>query len=388
MKTRVVDSFRRSFGFSPDILVRSPGRANIIGEHTDYLGGLCLPMAINLALYIAASKCHSTSGEERTSDAVHISSSLYPDRPLEIIEANHRGSYSRLSSLIAGLNDAGFRFPAVNIEIAGDLPAGAGLSSSAAFTAGVLTALDALFNWQIDVEEKIGLCLKSEHRAGTPCGLMDPSAVFYGQKGKAVFLDCFSGESEAVNIETDAYKWLIINSGVVRDLSDGRYSNVRTRMVEAYAALKALDSRIEHPRYLDFAAYVSGRSSIPEEHLPYLDHYYLENERVKTFIGAIGMSNIIQAGNLLFDSQQSLANNLHTNIEVTDWIVERLGGSERCAGARVTGAGFGGTVLSLVESPCAEELGQAIARDGSTKFGLEMQFWAVVPDAGIGVVEF
>jgi galactokinase len=388
MESQAIDSFVRIYGSTPDVLVSSPGRVNIIGEHTDYMGGLCLPMAINLALFVAGARCISASDSKGNRNTVTISSSLYPEFPPQKIDSRTSERYRRLSSLIKALIESGHEFPSVEIDVTGDLPVGAGLSSSAAFTMGVLTLLNELNEWQLDDNTKIKLCLKAEHNAGTPCGLMDPSAILYGQQGCATYLDCYNEENEQVKIETPGYSWLLVSSGVRRDLSDGRYANLRNRMECAALALKELDSRIEHPRFLDLAAYMSGRSSIPESHMAYLDHYYIENERVKTFIGAIGLGNVMQAGNLLFDAQSSLVNNLHTNIDATDWIVDRLGTDGRCIGARVTGAGFGGAVISLVESESAGEIGDGIASLGSRKFGLNMQFWIVEPDSGVRVIEF
>jgi len=143
------DAFKKLYGASPDVIVRSPGRVNIIGEHTDYLGGLCLPMAIDLGLTILVSK---------SEDGVLAASSLYPDIPPEkVVAGSDDGHFSRLAALLSELRDAGLDVPGARIHVTGNLSAGAGLSSSAAFTVGVLTALDHLYGWALPPDRKIAL---------------------------------------------------------------------------------------------------------------------------------------------------------------------------------------------------------------------------------------
>jgi len=371
------DAFKKHFGASPDVIVRSPGRVNIIGEHTDYLGGLCLPMAIDLGLTIAASK---------SKDGVLAASSLYPDIPPEkVVAGSDDGCYSRLAALLSELRDAGLDVPGARIHITGNLSAGAGLSSSAAFTVGVLTALDHLYGWELPPDRKIALAIASEHRAGTPCGWMDPAAVLYGRRGHAVLLDCLSEEHELVPIFTGDYNWIVIHSGVTRDIADGRYARLRAAMRNAAEELLKLDERLSHPRMLGFEGYMSVRDRIPDALHRYLDHFFLENERVKIFRSAFERGNVWQAGNLLYDSHDSLKRNLGTGVPETDWIIENLSGKDACIGARVTGAGFGGAVIALIEAERAPDIAKAVVSEGSAKFDRAMDYWRVTPSNGVEV---
>jgi galactokinase len=362
--------------------VRSPGRVNIIGEHTDYLGGLCLPMAIDLSLIIAAG---------RADRGVRIASALYPDlQPCEVV-SGQGGAYARLGMLLSVLSErcsnstaeSMYRDISANIYVGGDLPIGAGLSSSAAFTVGILTALKHLHGWNLTDDNVIAVAVEAEHRCGMPCGWMDPAVVVYGRIGHAVFLDCFNEEHSHVTIDTGGFSFVVIDSGVKRDLADGRYANLRNAMESAAAELAKLDKRIEHLRYLDFTAYMSGRESLPDSAKPYLDHFYLENERVKAMIDAFAHRNIHRAGALLLDAHTSAIENLQSGCPETDWIVEMLCGDAACVGARVTGAGFGGAVIALVETAQARSVCGAIVAEGSARFARRMRWWTVAPWKGV-----
>jgi len=382
------DAFARLYGGAPDVIVRSPGRVNIAGEHTDYLGGLCLPMAIDLSLIVAAAR------GARAGRGVTIASSIYPElAPCEVAPVQG-GAYARLGALLAVLaerlgNAGDGRVNAdiaANIYIGGDLPVGAGLSSSAAFTVGVLTALDALHDWKLADDDVIAIAIEAEHRAGAPCGWMDPAAVLFGSEGCAVFLDCFNEEHSLVPIDTGAYSFVVIDSGVGRDLADGRYAALRAAMESAAAELAKLDKRIEHPRFLDFAAYMSGRERLPDWATPYLDHYYLENERVKATIKAFEYGNIPRAGALMLDAHASALENLKNGCPETDWIVENLCRDDACAGARVTGAGFGGAVIALVETARAADVCGAVVAEGSARFARAMRWTRVAPARGAELI--
>ncbi len=371
--SHAVESFKNAYGKAPETVIRAPGRVNIIGEHTDYLGGLCMPMAIDLSLYVAASK---TGGELR------IVSELYPLESATDVTGNEGGKFKKIAALRDELEASGFHFDGADIGITGDLPSETGLASSAALIGGVLFALCELYEFGIGLEERAKIAVSAEHRAGTPCGYMDPAAVIFGEEGTALYLDCYHEEFERFVADTGDYSWLVIDSGKTRSLADGGYAELKNAMDEAAKSLSALDERITHPRILDFMNYLEGREGVEERHRRYLDHYYLENERVKSVRRAFEYGNVWQAGNILYDAHESMKTLLGAGSPETDWLVERLGEIPDVLGARMTGAGFGGSVVALVKSSSADLIAEDIAGEGKRRFWKEMKWHKVKPSGG------
>lgn len=367
-------SFNTAYGREPEVIIRAPGRVNIIGEHTDYLGGLCMPMAIDLSLYVAADK--SGSG-------IKAISSLYPSEGAQNVSESDNSNFKKIAALISELEENGVNFSGADIGITGDLPAGAGLASSAALIAGVVYAIDTLFGLNIPDDEKIKLAIAAEHRAGTPCGYMDPAAVVFGKSGNALFLDCFHEELEYIKIDSGDYGWIVFDSGVKRDLSDGRYEKIRNSMKSAAKSLAELDERITHPRILDMMNYLEGRESVEEKHRRFLDHYFLENERVKSVRRAFEYRNAWQVGNILFDAHESMNTLLSAGSPETDWIVETLSETRDVLGARVTGAGFGGSVIALMKTSTSNLIADDIILKGKKRFWKDMKWFSAIPSGGI-----
>ena len=371
---KAANYFESAYGAPPEAAICAPGRVNIIGEHTDYLGGLCMPMAVGLSLYVCAA---------RSDGGVSVCSESFPGEPPEIVTSDSAGKYSRISALLAELNASEIEFGGVRLSVSGDLPAGAGLSSSAALTLGSLSAICALYGLKLSGEEKIRLAIVAEHKAGTPCGYMDPAAVLHAKSGHALYLDCYHEEFEYVEIPAGDYSFYIVYSGKARDLSDGRYERLKNSMMKASSSLSALDERLTHPRFLDMLNYLEGRESVAEEHRPFLDHFYLENERVKSVRRAFEYGNIWQAGNILYDAHESMKTQLGAGSPETDWLVDKLSESRDVLGARVTGAGFGGSVIALMKKQTAPLILDSLMEEGRRRYWSEMKWYEAAPSSGL-----
>ncbi|MEP0813202.1 MAG: hypothetical protein HRF49_00875 [bacterium] len=397
--------FTELFAAPPEVIFRAPGRVNIIGDHTDYLGGFCLPMAIGPSLYAAAGRnmgvhrLAGAQGGEKTgggkpphSQKINVASELFTNRGIEPVSPESPGSYPIIAAVLAILAERGFEINGCSLHISGDLPVGAGLSSSAALAMGTLGALDAMFSLGLSADDKIEIATLAERRAGTPCGWMDPAVIAHARAGQALLLDCYHREFEEIPLGVLAemgYAFAVIFSGVRRDLSDGRYASLRARMESVAAKLKELDERVSHPRVLGLDAYPAARERLDETDRIYLDHFFLENERVKTFRSALEHRNPWQAGNLMFDSHGSLCS-LGCGTPETDWLVERLAQDRRCLGARVTGAGWGGCVIALLSAAAirgSESLLAAIWDEGRARFGRKMPWFVAEPGDGAGMLQ-
>jgi galactokinase len=280
--------------------VWAPGRVNLIGEHTDYSGGLVLPIAIQLGITL---EVEEVGGElELRSDRAD-GWSRYVD-----------GIAAELVAL--GRPDVGFRG-----TLTSTLPAGVGLSSSAALTVAVGLALCAVAGWELPRLELADACRRAEQRAvGVPVGILDPAASLLGREDHALLLDCGSLEHSWVRVPLEA-AFVVLDSGVPRTLEGSEYA-VRRAELEA-----GVPARVRHVR--------------------------TENERVKAFVAALERRDLAAAGDLLLASHESLRDDYEVSTPELDALVEAACASG-AYGARLVGGGFGGSVLALVDRDGAE----------------------------------
>jgi galactokinase len=282
----------------------APGRVNLIGEHTDYAGGLVLPIAIQLGITLDVEEI---GGELR----------LRSDAPSDGWERYADGVHEELAAL--GRPDVGFRG-----ALTSTLPAGAGLSSSAALTVAVGLALCAVAGWELPPLELADACRRAEQRAvGVPVGVLDPAASLLGRERHALLLDCGSLEHRWVRIPDEA-AFVVLDSGMPRTLESSGYAARRAEL-EA-----GVPSRVRHVR--------------------------TENERVRAFVDALERRDLDSAGELLTRSHASLRDDYEVSTPELDALVERAC-SAGAYGARLVGGGFGGSVLALFERRRTDGLG-------------------------------
>jgi galactokinase len=276
--------------------VWAPGRVNLIGEHTDYSGGLVLPIAIQLGITLEV-------------EEIGCELSLRSDRADDGWLRYAHGIAAELAAL--GRPDVGFRG-----ALTSTLPAGAGLSSSAALTVAVGLALCAVAAWEPPPLELADACRRAEQRAvGVPVGILDPAASLLGREGSALLLDCGSLEHAWIPIPAEA-AFVVLDSGVARTLEGSEYA-VRRAELEAG---------------------VSGR----------VRHVRTENERVRGFVDALERHDLTAAGELMLRSHASLRDDYEVSTPELDALVESAY-AEVAYGARLVGGGFGGSVLALFD---------------------------------------
>lgn len=297
---------------------RAPGRVNLIGDHTDYAGGLCLPLAIDRETVVEAEPLDEPVVRARSAEL-----------PGEV--AVERGSprpegWGRYVWGVAQVLEAE---RGAELAISSTVPLGAGLSSSAALELAVALALEP----SLAPRELALACIEAEHRAGSPCGPMDQLASAFGAAGHALLLDCSTLEVEPVPIP-DSVEVLVVDSGVSRELASTPYAE-RRRAIEA--ALRA------------------GREDDPA-----LRHVRSENARVAAAAEALREGDVERVGRLFRESHDSLAHDLVVSHPELDRLVGELQAAG-ALGARLTGAGFGGAVVALVPAGRAGEIAERVA---------------------------
>lgn len=331
---------------STPFAVWAPGRINLIGEHTDYSGGLVLPAAIELGI---------TVDVQRRADEVVLRSTSFDGMAAFAPDGSGAASdgWARFGQAVAAeLHLAGR--PPVGIEatISSTLPAGAGLSSSAALEVGLALALCAAAGFELDALTLADVCRRAEERAvGVPCGILDQASCLLGRPGAAVLLDCASLEHTLVAVP-DAAAFLVIDSGIERQLEHTGYAQRRRELERALAYIGAPSARDVQLDDLDSLEPTARRR---------LRHVITENERVLRFAAALEAGDLSAAGLLMSASHASLRNDYEVSLPELD---ELAAAAEECGalGARLLGGGFGGSVIALVEAARADELARVIAR--------------------------
>jgi galactokinase len=382
---RAEERFRAVFGRPPQWLSASPGRVNLIGEHTDYNDGFVLPMAIDRHVVLAADRpaVSSEPGEIRLrSGALDTEATITADG------SSTPGSppwTSYVRGVVAGLRGRGFIAGPLDILIETSLPLGGGLSSSAALEVATATLIEAVDGRRVlDPVEKARLCQQAEQQAaGVPCGIMDQFSTVFGRSGSALLLDCRSLEIEWVPLCDPSVTVLVVNSGVRHALADGAYAERRAQC-EAVARLLGVPAL----RDTTVAALEEARVARALDPLLYrrARHVVTENDRAVRAATAIRATDWHEAGHLMNASHSSLRDDYEVSCPELDWLAERASALPGVLGARMTGGGFGGCIVSLVRSDDAPGAARTIAAEYRARWGIEPATFPVRPAAGAAVV--
>ncbi|GAA3426836.1 galactokinase [Streptosporangium nondiastaticum] len=369
---RVVDAFRESFGTEPQGVWHAPGRVNLIGEHTDYNDGLVLPFAVPWGVTAAVSP---------REDGVVRLRSLQAAEPggVETVEDLERAAgWARYAvGVFWALREGGRPVRGADLVIDGDVPQGAGLSSSAALEVAVGTALNDLYGLGMTKMEVAQVAQRAENDfVGMPCGIMDQAASALAEEGRALFLDCRSLGSRNVPFDLAAHglRLLIINTGVRHELADGQYARRRRDCEDAARRLGVAALR----DVTDLAAAL-GRLSGDERRRT--QHVVTENHRVEAVIGLLRAGAVQEIGALLNASHLSLRDQFEVSCPELDVAVEAAvrGGAR---GARMTGGGFGGSAIALVAEDRVQAVQDSVVLAYAERGWARPEIYPAVPTAG------
>lgn len=369
----IKEEFQKRFQKKPDHIFFSPGRVNLIGEHIDYNGGQVMPCAISLGTYLAISK---------NKDKVFRFQCLnFPETAELHLQNSYTKSGKEWFNYPLGILDQvlglGHSVSGLDMLFDGNLPIGAGLSSSASIEVLMTYALDQLFQWEIPKVEIALLSKKVENEfIGVNCGIMDQFAVTFGEKDKAILLNCDSLEYELLPFDTGNYSLVIINTNKTRSLSDSKYNE---RFAQCGAALKALKKEIDAKNLcdIDMQTFQSYKYLLSD---PVLEkralHVISENVRVNKAAKVLNEGKLEEFGQLMYQSHQSLKELYEVSGIELDTIVEFCKDYKNCIGARMTGAGFGGCAIALVDKRNMENFRKSLVECYKQKIGYEPTVFA------------
>ena len=367
--------FEKQFGYKPAGVWSAPGRVNLIGEHTDYNEGFVLPFAIDRRTYAAVGL--------RSDQLARIASSFAGEVIEFEISKISKVSVAGWSAYPLGvawaLMQSGATSKGFDLSVESNVPVGAGLSSSAAIECSVALALNDLWGAGLskNVLAKVGQKAENEI-VGAPTGIMDQTASLLGQADHAVFLDCrtLDAKATALSLEENGLEIWVMDTGVAHRLTDGGYAARRASCEKASELLGVSSLRDVTVESLE-----ASKHLLDDVVYKRAKHVVTENERVQQTVKLLAESGPRSIGQLMIDSHSSMRDDFQISITELDVAVETAL-SEGAVGARMTGGGFGGAAIALIESQKAASLTTAVIEKFQQEGFGKPEIFKVIPDAG------
>ena len=377
----LADQFQQDFGMPPRIF-RAPGRVNLIGEHTDYNDGFAMPAAIGFYTWVAVSP--------RADRKLHVRSEEFPetlDLSLDRLAGPPQHQWSDfVRGVAAVLQGYGKQLAGANLIIEGQVPMGAGLSSSASLEVAIALALLSAAGTEVPSLDLVKLCQRAEHEyVGTRCGIMDQFIAVFGQSGHALMIDCRTLQSEALNIPGDA-RLVICNSMVKHNHAAGEYNRRRADCETGVGILRQSVANVKALRDVTLADLEAHRAELPEVVYRRCRHVISENQRVLDAADALRSGDLDRFGQLMRESHRSMRDDYEISCPELDLLVEIASGLDGVYGSRMTGGGFGGCTISLVRSQAVKEFQKTISKKYKDATGIEAPIY--VCSAAQGAAEW
>lgn len=372
----IEERFLNTFGEEPDLVAAAPGRVNLIGEHIDYSQGFVLPFAIKDRTFVAVRK--------REDKLIKIASVQRRNKVstlnLKDIKPGLKGEWERYALGVIWAMDIK---SGVEILIDGQVPLGAGLSSSAALECSVATALNHLFDLGLDLESLARLTQRAENDyVGVPCGIMDQSVSLMATAGSALLLDCrdLSTKNIPFNVASVGLELLIIDTQAHHALTDGGYAKRRASCESAASKLG-----VASMRDLSMDQLLANQKILTEEEFIRARHAISEMQRVLDCVDALKNQDYVKVGVLLNKSHASLKNDYSVSCPELDTAVE-ASISAGALGARMVGGGFGGSAIALIEASKTAQTIKMVEKEFLDKKFKSPRFFTSLPSQGAEVI--
>lgn len=381
--TLVNSAFETRFLAAPDITVRAPGRINLIGEHTDYNAGFVLPAAIDKAIWLAAGKRNDGrfAFYALDLDAFFLSEDATP-----VFQEKHRWA-NYLLGVISEAQKDGLPIGGLNIAFGGDVPLGAGLSSSAALESGAMFILNELYQLDLSRMDIVRLAQRGENNfVGMKCGIMDMFASVMGRENTVVRLDCRSLDYQYFPFEAPGISLVLFDSGVKHTLVDSQYNTRRKECEEGVAVLQRFNPSIESLRDVtpDFLA--EHQSHLRPVVFRRCKYVVEEIARVESACAALQRSDFATLGQLMFQTHAGLQLEYEVSVPEIDFLVDTARACPAVYGSRMMGGGFGGCTINLLQSDALEAFVESTRKGYLEAFQKEIKTYPVTLTAGTSIV--
>lgn len=389
---RARERFQQVFEYAPEGVAFAPGRVNLVGEHTDYNDGFVLPMAVERGIGFAFGS--------RSDDLLRVHSADVPQtRDVRLADLRHRvsvepdrrgqraGWFGYVAGVAWAMLGAGMSIRGADVALSGDLPIGAGLSSSAALEVGIARTLVAASGLEWDPITAALLAQRAEREfAGVACGIMDQLAVASARDGHALLIDCRSLETRDIRLP-ERLTVVIFDSGVRRQLASSGYNERRASCERAVDAIRAKYPEVLALRDVDLAMLEEAKSALRPDDYRRARHVIEENLRPAVLGDALIAGDLRAAGRTMVDSHISLRDLYDVSTPELDVLVDSSTSQPACYGARLTGAGFGGCVVAIADKDAVDRVIAAVSEAYRVQCGREAKAIVSRATAGAHVID-
>jgi galactokinase len=379
----VVATFQKHFQHAPGIVVRAPGRVNIIGEHTDYNEGFVLPAAVDKEMFFAV----ALNGTDRIRLIAHDLDETFEVAATAVQPSNtHWANY--ILGVVAQLQARGVAVPGFDCAFGGNVPIGSGMSSSAAVESGIGFALNELLKSQLDKMALAEAGQLAEHTyVGVMCGIMDQFASLFGQAGHVVRLDCRSMEYEYFPFDTSACKIVLCNSGVKHALADSEYNKRRQECEQGVAILQKSHPEIKSLRDVSLLQVQAHHDALGDVVFRRCLYVVEENQRVESAGRHLLAGELDYVGKLLYASHDGLRDNYEVSCRELDILVELARPRPGVLGARMMGGGFGGCTINLVAAAHVADFVQHMSAAYEAATGIKLETYETSIVDGVSAIQ-
>lgn len=376
--------FVENFNQKP-IIVRSPGRVNLIGEHTDYNGGFVLPAATDKAAYLAIFPSESATC---TWISLDMNSQVSLDfNTIKPLENDTWANY--ILGVVQQFENRGFKVPPFNCVIAGDVPIGSGMSSSAALESAVGFAINHLNSFGLDSKSLAKLVQQSENEfIGVNCGIMDMFASIHGKENHVLRLDCETLEFQYFPLNLGDYKIVLFDTNVKHNLAESEY-NLRRIQCETGLSFfrKHFDEKIPNLSQVPLAWLQSSRSQLDPLVYNRCQYVIEENQRMMTACDDLQNGNLKDFGIKMTATHEGLRTLYQVSCKELDFLVDAIWHEPLVLGSRMMGGGFGGCTINLIHKDAMDELFARLSVSYLAVMGLELKMYSVVTADGTSLID-
>jgi galactokinase len=374
--------FKEIFNEIP-VIIRSPGRVNLIGEHTDYNMGFVLPAAIDKAVYFAITP--------RNDDVCFVIALDINEKykfGINNLKKSEKGWPNYLMGVVEQFNISGYSLKGFNCVFGGNIPIGAGLSSSAALEAGLAFALNYIFNLGIDKLTLVRISQKAENDfVGVNCGIMDQFINIFGEDGNVLRIDCRSLEFNYFPFNYENISIVLFDTCVSHSLASSEYNR---RRKECDQGVKVIQKDLHHIQSLRDVSidllneYKSKLNKIIYRRCKYVIQ---EKERLLKACDALENYNLSAFGLLMYEAHEDLSKNYEVSCEQLDFLVDMTKDNPYVFGSRMMGGGFGGCTINLVENEAIESVSKSIAVEYEKKFNIKSKIYITKISSGTNIID-
>jgi galactokinase len=377
--------FVENYGYAPQIMAKSPGRINLIGEHTDYNLGFVLPAAIDKAAYVAIAR--------RDDQLVRLfAKDLGEHHEVEInLLATNPGHWSAyVLGVVDQLLKMGKQLSGFDLVLTCDVPTGAGMSSSAAVECATAFALNELFGFDLGRIDLVRLAQKAENEfVGVKCGIMDMFASVMGKDAQVIQLDCRDLSYQYFPLNLGDYKIVLFDTGVKHSLAGGEYNLRRQQCEQGVAVLKERFPEVNSLRDANLSMLDEQfRSAVSSTVYNRCLYVIEENIRLETGCKLLLQNDIHEFGKQMHGSHKGLSELYEVSCKELDFLVDLSKQEDAIAGARMMGGGFGGCTINLIESSAIESIHERFSKQYQSAMGRELAMYVMVPSEGSQLIKF